>query len=256
MELLEELPEPTSSSHAVGHSAILSFGARSVDDVLLFGGSGDKIVAEEHSVARGGSACIRATCPVRICVDHQLGGGGGALQVEAKVQGASQIAQDVLHRGEVRLPGIMHMKANLLDGVGDIGASERQVLEGSGEAHELNRISNMRDRSGRDLGLRVHGCRDRLVVHHAGVLKDVESELRLSEEESIDLMLYRDPQKMVKKVDILHDKFPLEDKYGVLQERCARCGEHNIINIKQQVYRIGVMTEYEQGGVRLGLNKF
>jgi hypothetical protein len=87
------------------------------------------------------------------------------------------------------------------------------------------------------------------------VLKDVENELALSEEESICLMMYGDPPKMVKVVEILHDEFPLEGRYGVLQERCARCGEHNIINIKQQVYRIGAAMEDEQGGVGLVLNK-
>jgi hypothetical protein len=62
-------------------------------------------------------------------------------------------------------------------------------------------------------------------------------------------------QKMVKEVEVLHGKFPLEDIYGVLSEHCARCGEHNIININQQVYHIGVVAEDEQGGVKLGLNK-
>jgi hypothetical protein len=60
---------------------------------------------------------------------------------------------------------------------------------------------------------------------------------------------------MVKRVEVLHDKFPLECGYGVLQEWCARCDEHNVINIKQQVYRIGAAAEDEQGGVRLGLNR-
>jgi hypothetical protein len=41
----------------------------------------------------------------------------------------------------------------------------------------------------------------------------------------------------------------------VLQERCARCGEHNVINLKQQIYHIGITVEYEQGGVGLDLNK-
>jgi hypothetical protein len=41
----------------------------------------------------------------------------------------------------------------------------------------------------------------------------------------------------------------------VLQERCGRCGEYNVINIKQQVYRIDTTAEYEQGGVRLVPNK-
>jgi hypothetical protein len=120
MELLEELLEPTSSSHVVGHDAIFSLGARSGDKVLALRGLEDEVITEEHSVARCRPTCIRATHPVCICVDHQLGGGGGAAQVEAKVQRASQIAQDVLHCSEVRLPRIMHMKTNLLDTVGDI----------------------------------------------------------------------------------------------------------------------------------------
>jgi hypothetical protein len=78
--------------------------------------------------------------------------------VEAKVQGASQIAQDMLHHGEVRLPGIMHVEADLLDGVGDVGVGERQVLEEPCEAPELSQISNRRPGSGVDFGLCVYGC--------------------------------------------------------------------------------------------------
>jgi hypothetical protein len=88
MELLKVLPEPTSFSHAIGHSMILSLGARSGDDILVLGGPGDEVVTEEHSIARDGPACIWATHPVRIHVDHQLKG-GGASQMETKVQGAS-----------------------------------------------------------------------------------------------------------------------------------------------------------------------
>jgi hypothetical protein len=38
----------------------------------------------------------------------------------------------------------MYMEADLLDGVGDIGTGERQVLKGPGEAPKLSRISNRR----------------------------------------------------------------------------------------------------------------
>jgi hypothetical protein len=110
---------------------------------------------------------------------------------------------------------------------------ECQVLEGLDEAPELSRINNRRPESGGDLGLRVHEHRDRLVVHHASALKDIESKLALSEEESICLMLYGDPQKVVKRAEVLHGEFPFEGRYGVLQEHCARCGEYNVINIKQ-----------------------
>jgi hypothetical protein len=60
---------------------------------------------------------------------------------------------------------------------------------------------------------------------------------------------------MMKRAEVLHSEFLLEGRYSLLQERCARCGEHIVINIKQQVYRIGAAVEDEQGGVGLGLNK-
>jgi hypothetical protein len=58
MELLEELPEPTSFSHAIGPGVILSLNAQLGDDVLVLAGPGDEVVTEEHSVARGGPTCI------------------------------------------------------------------------------------------------------------------------------------------------------------------------------------------------------
>jgi hypothetical protein len=85
----------------------------------------------------------------------------------------------VLHLDDVRLLGIIHMDADLLDGVDDVGVGERQVLEGLSEALELSRISNGRLRSVGDLGLCVHRHRDRLAVHYASALKDIESKLVL-----------------------------------------------------------------------------
>jgi hypothetical protein len=81
----------------------------------------------------------------------------------------------------MRLPGIVHMEEELLDDVGDIWAGERQVLEGIGEAPELSWISNMRPKSNGDLGICVHKHQDRLAVHHASALKDIESKLVLNE---------------------------------------------------------------------------
>jgi hypothetical protein len=43
----------------------------------------------------------------------------------------------VLHGGEVGLLGIMHVEADLLDGVDDVGAGERQVLEGPLEVSRI-----------------------------------------------------------------------------------------------------------------------
>jgi hypothetical protein len=45
--------------------------------------------------------------------------------------------------------------------------------------------------------------------------------------------------------DILHDKFPLEGRYGPLQKCYAGGGEGNVINVKQQLYRICAAPEDE-----------
>jgi hypothetical protein len=80
------------------------------------------------------------------------------------------------------------MKADPLDGIGDVRVGERQVLESPGAAPEVSWINNRRLGLSVDLGLRVHRCRNQLAVHHASSLKNIESKLMLSEEEPISLM--------------------------------------------------------------------
>jgi hypothetical protein len=58
-------------------------------------------------------------------------------------------------------------------------------------------------------------------------------------------MLCGDSKKMMEGPEIVHGKFLLEGRYGLLQKYCARCGPDNIINIKQQVYRIYAAPEDE-----------
>jgi hypothetical protein len=92
----------------------------------------------------------------------------------------------------VGLLWIMHVKADLLDSIGGVRAGEHQVLEGPDEAPKVSRIGNRRHVLGGDLGLCVHWCQNRLAVHHASSLKNIESKLTLNEEEHVCLMLYRD----------------------------------------------------------------
>jgi hypothetical protein len=139
----------------------------------------------------------------------------------------------------------MHVEADLLDGVGDVGASERQVLEGPDEAPEVSWMSNRRPRLGGDLGLRVHWRQNWLAVYHASSLKNIKSKLTLSEEESTSLMLYGDPQEMMDGPEILYGEFLLEGRYGLLQKCYVGSGEDNVINVKQQVYHICAASEDE-----------
>jgi hypothetical protein len=91
----------------------------------------------------------------------------------------------------------------------------------------------------------VHQGQNRLAVHHASSLKNIESKLSLSEEDPVRLMLYGDSQKIMEGPKIFHGEFPLEGRYGMLQKCCAGCGKDNAINVKQQVYCICAALEDE-----------
>jgi hypothetical protein len=51
------------------------------------------------------------------------------LEEGAVVEGAAEVAQDPLESGEVGFPRGVHVQAHLLDGVGDVGPREGEVLE-------------------------------------------------------------------------------------------------------------------------------
>ena len=46
------------------------------------------------------------------------------------VNSSLEILQDALHGAEVRLPRVMHVKTDLLNGISNIRASESEILEG------------------------------------------------------------------------------------------------------------------------------
>jgi hypothetical protein len=133
----------------------------------------------------------------------------------------------------VGLLRVMHVEADMLDSIDDVRTGECQILWGTNEAPKLSQISNRRPILDRDHCLHVHGCRNWLAFHHAGVLKDVKSVLVLREEELIWSLLYGDSQEVMEGSEILHGELSLEGRYGVLQEHCAGCCKENVINIKQ-----------------------
>jgi len=51
-----------------------------------------------------------------------------------------EISQNPLEHVDMRLARIMHVKAGLLDGIGDVRMSEREVLKSAGDASEVSGI--------------------------------------------------------------------------------------------------------------------
>jgi hypothetical protein len=146
MELVQELTQPGGLSHTIGDGTILGFDTGEGDDSLLLGRPGDQVVPEEHGITRRGAMSVRTASPVGVGVDDQVRA-GRAVQQQAEVRRPTKIAQDALHDRQVGLPRVVHVQADLLHGISNVGPCERQVLEGSDNAPELRGVRNRRPES-------------------------------------------------------------------------------------------------------------
>jgi hypothetical protein len=162
VELAEKLVHPGGLDHTVGHSAILGLYTGAGDDGLPLGGPGDEAGAQEHNIARSGPTRIGAAGLVGVGVDHNLRRRGRSKEVV--VEGAAEVAQDALESGKMGLPWGVHMEADLLDGVGDVGPGEGEVLERAGQAPVRCHVGDRGVIVLRELRLSVNRCGAGLAV--------------------------------------------------------------------------------------------
>jgi hypothetical protein len=90
----------------------------------------------------------------------------------------------------------VHLEAHLLDGVGDVGPGEDEVLKGPGNTTVAGWIGD-RGAGGGEFALRIHRGRAGLAVSHASAFKDVDGVLPLVEEQALGTTLDGDPQEVV-----------------------------------------------------------
>jgi hypothetical protein len=81
-----------------------------------------------------------------------------------------------------------------LDGIGDVGPGEGEVLQCPDKASVAGRIGN-RGADGGDLALRVHLGRAELVLGHASALEEVDGVLPLVKEHALGTTLDGDPPR-------------------------------------------------------------
>jgi hypothetical protein len=196
VELMEELAQLGGLCHAVGHGTVLGLSAGARDDGLSLGGPRDEVAAQEHGVTGGGPARVGTASLVSVGVDHELRRRGWS-EKEAVVEGAAEVAQNLLERGEMGLPRSVHMQAHLLDDVCDVGPGEGEVLERAGQAPVGRHVGDRRPGVLRELRLSVDRRGARLAVRHANPLQDVDGVLALVEEETLRPALGGDAEEVV-----------------------------------------------------------
>jgi hypothetical protein len=85
----------------------------------------------------------------------------------------------------------MHIKAHMLDGVGDVGRGEDEVLQGLDKTSVAGGIGHWGIVGG-GLILSVHRSHTWLTIGHAGTLEDVDYVLALVEKHALVLALNGD----------------------------------------------------------------
>jgi hypothetical protein len=68
LKLEKKLTKPTTLSDGVSHSTVLGFSIGARHSSLALRGPGHQIVTKIDTIARGGSASVGTTCPIRIGV--------------------------------------------------------------------------------------------------------------------------------------------------------------------------------------------
>jgi hypothetical protein len=144
------------------------------------------------------------------------------------------IANDSLESGEVGLLWGVHVKAHLLDDVGDVGPGEGQILESAGEAPVGCRVGDRGPIVLGELCLSVDMRGVGLAIGHASPLQDVESVLALVEEETLRPPLDGDLEE-VKRPHVLNRELALKSGDRALKKSGTGCCEHDIVDVEHEV---------------------
>jgi hypothetical protein len=123
------------------------------------------------------------------------------------------------------------VEAHLLDGVGNVGPGEDDVLKGPGKTPVAGWIGDQGG-SGGEFALRIHRGRAGLAVSHASALKDVDGVLPLVEEHALGTTLDGDPQEVVECPEILHRKLLLEAGDDATEKLRGGGGEDDVVDIE------------------------
>jgi hypothetical protein len=178
LKLEKKLSKPTTLSDDMSHSTILGLSTGARHSSLALGGPGHQIVPKIDTIARGGSASVGTTCPIRIGVRGE-GCGRCGVKLKSEVQGATNVAQNPLDEVEMRFPRSMHVETGLLNIVSDVGTRQCQVLKSSCKAPVLGGVGNKRTIIGRQFATGANGRDTRVAIHHSSTLKKVDGVLSL-----------------------------------------------------------------------------
>lgn len=103
----------------------------------------------------------------------------------------------------------MHVQADLLNGIGNVRAGERQILESTSNAAVGRRVNDMGTSSSK-LGRSVHGHQGRVARAHASTLENLESVPSLGKEHPMGITSNGKAEEVMKLSQVGHGKLDRE----------------------------------------------
>ncbi|XP_044356780.1 uncharacterized protein [Triticum aestivum] len=162
---------------------------------------------------------------------------------------AARVAQRTLDESLAAVPRIMHVQANLLDGVRELGPRDGEVLESPGDAAVRRRVRHTRAASLRKKPASgVDGRGRRLAGVHARAFDDLLGVLLLTEEEARLHARHLNAEEVAERAKVLHGELNSEPVHNAMKKSRSRGGEDDIVDVKKK-RRVRPAGVDEQGGV-------
>jgi hypothetical protein len=105
--------------------------------------------------------------------------------MKAEIQDTTDVPENMLHKSTVRRARSMHVKADLLNCIGDVWMSQCKILKSACKTPVICSIWKQVTINSQELQTGVNRCRRRLIVGHTSTLKYIKSILMLGQEQAV-----------------------------------------------------------------------
>jgi hypothetical protein len=156
------------------------------ETVLALGRPRYEVVTKKDDITIGGPLGVWTTCPISINIHHKFNSSG--MSKKTDVRGTLEVTKNALENIHVGLPGVMHMKAHLLDCISDVRASENEVLQCSSQTPVMSRVTEWCIEGTENLGRCVYQSVAGFTIHQACPTNDLLCILTLMQGKPVEFL--------------------------------------------------------------------
>jgi hypothetical protein len=104
----------------------------------MLGRPRDQTISVVHAISGSRALRVRTNSPIRIGISCQSGGRGS--EMKTKHERIMNVLENMLHKSKVRCTRGVHMKTDLLHGIGDIRTRQSEILKRTSETPVFSTI--------------------------------------------------------------------------------------------------------------------